>query len=324
MSSTDWTAVPSSLAAASVDRGVIHVSDPPAQGGLFVFGFHTLVNGVPGVVAFRSTVTDFVPTSLGATIRAAMKRGLAAIASGFAPFLFVGLDTDNVSGTCYVIGLEDAQPARILVRRGVLSDGLLANGRLVTGNTEPFVLADLQPLTVSVDGGTDQTITFNTAQFVDIALATAAEVAAEMNLGLTGASAVPDVTTGAVILTSDGDASKVEVTGGTAAAALAFPSGVSGIVIVGTETFNRDTWVHLRIDAVENAGTIELDAFRNDLSKQPLNIPADWETPAGMAQFVDPSATALVGGFGGYAFRTEDKLGKFVLFDQVEFFRDLI
>ena len=185
------------------------------------------------------------------------------------------------------------------------------------------MLADLQTLTVSVDGASDLTITFDTANFFDIALATALEVAAEMNLDLVGATATADTTTNEVILTSDGSASKIEVTGGTAAAALAFPTGVSGIVIVGTETFDRDTWVHLRLDAVEDTGAIELDAFRNDLTEQPLDIPAEWLTPAGASQFVDPAADALVGGFAGYAFRTESVLGKFVQFDHVELFRDL-
>lgn len=92
-----------------------------------------------------------------------------------------------------------------------------------SGNTETFALADGQTLDVEIDGGPAQTVTFLTAQFVAIGAATALEVANVINAAIAGGSA--GVAAGAVTITSDtlGTSSSVQVTGGTANAALGFP-----------------------------------------------------------------------------------------------------
>jgi hypothetical protein len=99
------------------------------------------------------------------------------------------------------------------------------------GVDEPFALADSQTLTLKIDEGALQTVTFLTGEFVDIANATAEEVAAVINAKMTGGQAT--VTGGGkrVTITSDkqGTGSGVNVTGGTANAALQFTTGlVSG------------------------------------------------------------------------------------------------
>ena len=98
-----------------------------------------------------------------------------------------------------------------------------------SGNVEPFALADLDTLTLKVDGGAVQTVIFNTAEFVSIAAATAAEVAAVINAEATGLQAT--VSAGAVVITSDkrGTASDIEITGGTAntVGKLNFPTGAN-------------------------------------------------------------------------------------------------
>jgi uncharacterized phage protein gp47/JayE len=93
------------------------------------------------------------------------------------------------------------------------------------GSAEPYVLSDGQTLLVKVDGGSIQTATFNTGDFVDIGAATAAEVAAVLNTDITGQAA--NDAGGYVRAASDnadGETSTIEVTGGTATA-LNFPSG---------------------------------------------------------------------------------------------------
>jgi hypothetical protein len=92
-------------------------------------------------------------------------------------------------------------------------------------NSEPYALVNGQTLTVSIDGGAVQTITFNTAAFVDIGAATAAEVAAVINGQLVGGFA--DLDGGDPRIKSDkrGTSSGVNVTGGTANAALGFTTG---------------------------------------------------------------------------------------------------
>lgn len=93
----------------------------------------------------------------------------------------------------------------------------------VTGaNTETFALSDGQTLIFEVDGGAPQTVTFNTAEFVAIGAATALEVAAVINAEATGVSATTNA--GAVVITSDkkGTDSSIGGFSGTANAALGF------------------------------------------------------------------------------------------------------
>jgi phage tail sheath protein FI len=96
-----------------------------------------------------------------------------------------------------------------------------------TGNAEPFALADGQTVTVRIDGGAVQAIAFLASELAAIGAATAAEVAAVINAKIAGAKAT--VTGGGtrVTITSDrrGTASSVEITGGTANAALGFALG---------------------------------------------------------------------------------------------------
>lgn len=322
MALANFALVANGLLVSQVDSGVIHLEDAADGGGNFVFAFNTILANAPGVQAYRSAVTGYAPLTNGGTVRAALKRGLTAISAGFDHFIFIGLATDDVGDFAYCLGLEEAQPARVLLRRGLLSEGVLSFGRMTSSLTETFALVDGQTLMVDVDGSGDQTVTFNTADFVDIANALAVEVALVISTDLTDASGSAG-TSGEVIIESDGSASRLEVTGGTAAAAFGFPSGLSGILAASTDTFNRDTWVHLRLDAVTNAGAVELDVFRNDLDQNALNLPANWAAIPGMSQFVDPAADALVGGFAGYGFRNEGNLRQFAFVDHVEIFRDL-
>lgn len=104
-----------------------------------------------------------------------------------------------------------------------------ATAAIATGtNTETFALTDGWTLQFQVNGGSLQTVTFNTAEFVDIALATAVEVAAVINAEATGISA--DVSGGAVRITTDLVGAGASLTGfaGTAASALGFSASASG------------------------------------------------------------------------------------------------
>lgn len=98
-----------------------------------------------------------------------------------------------------------------------------------SANTPTFALADGQTLTLKINGGAVQTITFRAADFADIANATRAEVAAEINGQLVGGSAA-SLTSNVVGIRSsrttyDGNTS-IEVTGGTANGVLGFPTTV--------------------------------------------------------------------------------------------------
>lgn len=98
------------------------------------------------------------------------------------------------------------------------------SAQVTSGNAETYALVDGQTLTVSVNGGGAQTATFNTADFVNIAAATAAEVAAVITTDITGVTS-SDVA-GSVLIASvaTGEAASVQVTGGTANPTLGFPT----------------------------------------------------------------------------------------------------
>jgi len=94
-------------------------------------------------------------------------------------------------------------------------------GLVESGNAAPFALADADVLTVKVDAGAVQTVTFNAADFASIAAATAVEVAAVINAQLSGATATVTSAGTKVTITSNkrGSSSAIQVTGGTANAA---------------------------------------------------------------------------------------------------------
>jgi hypothetical protein len=142
-----------------------------------------------------------------------------------------------------------------------------AAAALESGSTEPFALADGQTLTVRIDGGPVQLITFLASEFAAIGAATAEEVAAVINAKIAGAKAT--VTSGGtrVTITSDrrGTSSSVEVTGGTANAALGFALGAA----LGTgNVANIDSVTPAEVEAVVEAAvagvtvTSEADRIR--------------------------------------------------------------
>lgn len=97
-----------------------------------------------------------------------------------------------------------------------------------TTAAETFNLTNNTNITVKIDGGTVQTITFLTGNFANIAAATAEEVAAVINAGLVGGKATATSSGTKVTITSDklGTGSHVEVTGGTANGVLQFATAV--------------------------------------------------------------------------------------------------
>jgi hypothetical protein len=123
----------------------------------------------------------------------------------------------------------------------------------------PYALADGMTLLVRIDNRLEQTVLFSSANFVDIANATAAEVAAAINAVIIGGRAT---TPGSIVrLASDtvGTASRVQVTGGTANAVLAFPGAAS---VGGGNVANLRAVDVLEVKAVVEAAipTVVVDA----------------------------------------------------------------
>lgn len=137
------------------------------------------------------------------------------------------------------IDLTGALPAlvtgpleEIVTSSDVFLDGTPAQ---ITGtNTQPFALADGESLLIRVNGGAAQQVVFNAVDFVNIAAATAAEVAAVFNSSVTGITAT--VSGGAVVLTTEntGESSSIDIDNDTGTPATTL--GLTLSMVAGTET----------------------------------------------------------------------------------------
>lgn len=135
MAQADWTELTGSLSAASLARGVTAGVVPPAGGGAIVYGFNSLA-GVTGSAGLYVDLADFNPTASGASITAAIQRGTGSGTTGFSPLIFVCGQGNAVTDTGYLLGLSDAEPARLVLRKGAIGGGIpdLTPDPTVNGN----------------------------------------------------------------------------------------------------------------------------------------------------------------------------------------------
>ncbi len=142
--------------------------------------------------------------------------------------------------------LNDGDLVRLAVDGAPDADAVF-NGSaaaMAAGGAGPYALADGMELLLRVDNGLEQTVLFSAADFADIANATATEVAAAINAVIVGGRAT---TPGGIVrLASDteGTASRVQVTGGSANAVLAFPgsASVGGGNVANLRAVEAKTW----------------------------------------------------------------------------------
>jgi hypothetical protein len=136
MAESDWAIAGSSLPQGTVDRGVTSAGPRPNGGGQFIHGFASLSASANGAVARYVDLANFNPTNTGARISAALQRGTGANDTGFSTFIFCALQGSSVNDVGYMLGLSDADPARLILRKGVLSAGIpdLTPDPTVNGN----------------------------------------------------------------------------------------------------------------------------------------------------------------------------------------------
>ncbi len=201
--------------------------------------------------------------------------------------------------------------AEVLTTSSAFQEGTAA---AITGTSaEPFTLTDGDSFTIAVDGGASQTVTINTADFTNIAAATAAEVAAAINAQTTGLTA--DGSSGSVVLTSDrtGEESSLKIDNVTGLPSTAI--GLSTNLVRGTETtataatelndLSDNVVDYVNGDVIEVSGT--------DASGQPFagsfTYGTDGTTLGELASFIDsliPDAGASVDANGNLQVTADD------------------
>ena len=144
MAATDWTAVDGSLTTSDLDQGKTNLQIAPPGGNSFIYGFSSVTNK-DGASALFNNGANFNPISgKGARVSGAMiRRPAAASFTGWSCFLFAGLQSDSLQADCYMLGLLDANPANIVLRKGSISEGLQTavvgeNGVLAVSNDTFF------------------------------------------------------------------------------------------------------------------------------------------------------------------------------------------
>lgn len=120
MGSSQWTEAASGLASSIIRRGATAAIERPNGGGDHLYGFAS-VNADDGAVALYANQAGFSPMASGCSVRGAVRRGPA---TGFAPFLFAGLQGTTVANQAYMLGLADGDPARIILVKAALTAGL--------------------------------------------------------------------------------------------------------------------------------------------------------------------------------------------------------
>ena len=123
MASTDFAALTDGVDAATFARGVTQGVTPPSGGGTHVYAFNSIVSGVTGAAGLKYTALNFDPYSNSGRISGALIRLPSGGPTGFAPMLFVN-GGNSVNDTAYVLGLQDADPHFIVLRKSALNTGL--------------------------------------------------------------------------------------------------------------------------------------------------------------------------------------------------------
>lgn len=149
MAEADWNEADDGLDVASLLGGVTAGETPPNGGGTYVYGFRSAA-AVTGARALITNQTNYYPITTpasqgGGSISGAIKRGLSAVTTGFSPLFAIGIQAGgppppSVLDNAYILGLEDNEPHKAVLRKGRIIDGVPAatatNSLMRSLNTE--------------------------------------------------------------------------------------------------------------------------------------------------------------------------------------------
>ena len=125
MAQSDFTVLTASLSTTVCKRGpsTIFGAAPGGTPDTHIFSTVSDVTGAAGLFYSRVSEPDFNPVVAGATVEGVLYRD-SSTGLGCSTFLFAGAQGTAITDSAYLIGLADADPAPIIIRKGPISQGI--------------------------------------------------------------------------------------------------------------------------------------------------------------------------------------------------------
>ncbi len=139
MSENNWTTLNDAIAPPAILRASTTGLAVPNGGGDFVYAWNTTTASFAGAHGLFVNTVNYAPMDKGGVISGALVRYASGGRLDFAPMLFIGLQGNSVNDQGYLLGLQDSDPGRIVLRKGAPS-GSLPDGDPTTPSDSPNLL----------------------------------------------------------------------------------------------------------------------------------------------------------------------------------------
>jgi hypothetical protein len=142
MSAEDWADLDDSLV--GVEKGATNGLGVPNGGGTQIYAFNSMDAEQIGAAGLRCVIADFQPMSSGGRISGCIKRLQSGANTGFSPLFYLASGGMSVADNAYLLGLEDADPYRIVLRKATIQSGIpqTAEGNYLARSSSQFNMSD--------------------------------------------------------------------------------------------------------------------------------------------------------------------------------------
>lgn len=141
MSSEDWAVLDDGLG--TVEKGVSNGLSVPSGGGSQIYAFNSMDASVIGAAGLYCVIGNFSPMASGGRISACIRRLSSGQNTGFSPLIFISASGTSVNDSAYLLGLEDYDPYRIVLRKATIISGIpqAANDNYLLRSSEQFQMS---------------------------------------------------------------------------------------------------------------------------------------------------------------------------------------